>query len=147
MELIESTKRWRCKWQLELMSLLANYVVTPYGLGGVKTIESYLNNCKFFFVKLKQRICSFIYYFFVIFLDNERAFFFDDCSSSIKWCTSSNLEEKKCQWLKEYSYYHGIKPGIACIQQQNKKKSIKAITAGQCDVLIAKPEDLQPKSG
>ncbi|KAF7995226.1 hypothetical protein HCN44_004698 [Aphidius gifuensis] len=123
MQLIESTKRWRCKWQLELMSLLANYVVTPYGLGGLKTIESYLNNY------------------------DERAFLLDDCSSSIKWCISSNLEEKKCQWLKEYSYYHGIKPGIACIQQQNKKNSIEAVLNRQCDVFVAKPEDLQPKSG
>ncbi|KAI4497716.1 hypothetical protein M0802_007256 [Mischocyttarus mexicanus] len=62
-------------------------------------------------------------------------------SRRVRWCISSNIEDRKCRWLRDASFVYGIEPSISCIQQSNRISCLEAIRNQQADIFVSKPEE------
>ena len=57
------------------------------------------------------------------------------CQNPIKWCTISNKETEKCEWLKEAGIIQGIVPELKCVEGSNKADCLKKIKNGDADIV------------
>ncbi|XP_076630373.1 transferrin 3 isoform X2 [Colletes latitarsis] len=63
-------------------------------------------------------------------------------SRSVRWCVSSKLEDKKCQWLKTISFVYGVEPTISCIREPTRALCLKAVETQQADIFVTMPEEM-----
>lgn len=56
------------------------------------------------------------------------------CGREIKWCTTSELEHKKCQWVAAESDILGITPKIVCGREISTFECLRSISQKQTDI-------------
>ncbi|KAG7200605.1 hypothetical protein KM043_001163 [Ampulex compressa] len=119
---MSALKESKFEWQTVLGELMESYRPTPVNTDIIETPEDYL-----------QKFPGFL-------SANSRA----SCRPSrrIQWCVASNLEERKCRWLREASFVYGIEPAISCIQESNRSACFSAVKDHRADIFVARPEEL-----
>lgn len=63
-------------------------------------------------------------------------------SRRVQWCVTSNLEDRKCRWLREASFVYGVEPTISCKQESSRSACLVALKDNKADVFVARPEEL-----
>jgi len=63
-------------------------------------------------------------------------------SRDVRWCLVSNLEKRKCSWLRVASIVYGVEPLISCFQETSREACVEAIREGRTDIFLARPEEL-----
>ncbi|XP_076650974.1 transferrin 3 isoform X1 [Halictus rubicundus] len=105
-----------------ILDLLENYQTTPVSIDSLETPEDFL-------VKFSGFMSA-----------NNRA----KCRPSrrVQWCVASNLEDRKCRWLREASFVYGVEPSISCKQESSRAACLRAIKNNQADIFVALPQEL-----
>lgn len=105
-----------------ILQLMESYHVTPVSTDNLETPDDYL-----------RRFSGFM-------SANNRA----NCrpSRTVQWCVASNLEDRKCRWLREAAIVYGVEPMITCIQEQSKASCLEAVRTKRADIVVARPEEL-----
>ncbi|XP_014608643.1 PREDICTED: transferrin [Polistes canadensis] len=62
-------------------------------------------------------------------------------SRRVRWCISSNIEDRKCRWLRDASFVYGIEPSISCIQESNRISCLEAVRNQEADIFVSRPEE------
>ncbi|KAK5650025.1 hypothetical protein RI129_001054 [Pyrocoelia pectoralis] len=108
-------------WQSALLNLIETYHLTIKSVQPIEAIESYLS-----------RATGFL-----------SANSFPGCHPprTVRICTTTNLENAKCSWLREVSTVYGIEPDIDCLKADNKTHCMQGIAANLFDVVIV-PADM-----
>ncbi|XP_018324259.1 transferrin isoform X2 [Agrilus planipennis] len=57
------------------------------------------------------------------------------CGTTVNWCTVSNAEQEKCNWLAQAGANRGIQPIVNCVQATDKLSCISQIYNGVVDVV------------
>lgn len=55
-------------------------------------------------------------------------------------CTTSNLENAKCGWMRETAAVYGIEPDFECIKGANKTHCMQAVQTGYADSVLISPD-------
>lgn len=63
-------------------------------------------------------------------------------SRDVRWCLVSNLEKRKCSWLRDASVAYGVEPLISCFQEDSREACVEAVRSGKLDIFLARPEEL-----
>lgn len=63
-------------------------------------------------------------------------------SRDVRWCLVSNLEKRKCSWLRDASVVYGVEPLISCFQEGSREACMDAVRRGKMDIFLARPEEL-----
>ncbi|XP_053598322.1 transferrin [Microplitis demolitor] len=108
--------------QKNFMELLENYHVVPVATDVLQTPVDYLNQFTGFRGAYTRMPCK--------------------PSRRIKWCVASNLEDSKCQWIRDAAFSHGIEPAISCYQQPGREACIDAVQRNECDFFVIRPEEM-----
>ncbi|XP_078033329.1 transferrin 3 isoform X2 [Augochlora pura] len=105
-----------------LHDLLENYRTTPVSIDTLETPEDFL-------VKFSGFMSA-----------NNRA----KCRPSrrVQWCIATNLEGRKCRWLRDAAFVYGVEPSITCKQETSRAACLTAIKNNQADIFVAQPEEL-----
>ncbi|XP_044594482.1 transferrin [Cotesia glomerata] len=106
----------------KFVELLENYHVTPVETEVLQTPVDYLNQFAGFRGVYTRMPCM--------------------PSRRVKWCVASNLEDSKCQWIRDAAFSHGIEPAISCYQQPGRKACIEAVERNDCDIFVTMPEEM-----
>ncbi|KAF5276054.1 hypothetical protein FQA39_LY00850 [Lamprigera yunnana] len=109
-------------WQSALLNLIETYHLTIKPVEPIEAIESYL-----------ARATDFL-----------SAYSFPGCHPprTIKICTTSNIENSKCSWLREAANVYGVEPDIDCFKADNKTHCMEAINNHLVDVVVVPPDML-----
>ncbi|XP_015118896.1 transferrin [Diachasma alloeum] len=118
---IDGLAHLNAPWQVLLLLLIEGHKVATVKIDPFKTPEDYLNG----------------------FTGLSSAYAGSTCYPSriIRWCLSSNLEDRKCHWLRRAALSYGLEPEISCLQQAGRNASIEGVAQGFCDFYIAQPEE------
>jgi hypothetical protein len=65
------------------------------------------------------------------------------CHKPIKWCTTSELENNKCEWLRQAAIIQGIVPELQCVQGTSHLDCFKKINMTEADI-VGTNSDLGP---
>uniref|UniRef100_A0A1V1FVP3 Transferrin n=1 Tax=Reticulitermes speratus TaxID=60591 RepID=A0A1V1FVP3_9NEOP len=65
------------------------------------------------------------------------------CHKPIKWCTTSELENNKCEWLCQAALIQGIVPELQCVQGTSHLDCFKKINMTEADI-VGTNSDLGP---
>ncbi|KAF5299227.1 hypothetical protein FQA39_LY02400 [Lamprigera yunnana] len=61
----------------------------------------------------------------------------EKCNDDIKWCTVSDAEQKKCEWLSQASANIGVQPSIKCVQSHNTFACLEDMKNKNVDVVAS----------
>jgi hypothetical protein len=53
----------------------------------------------------------------------------------VKWCTTSNIESNKCEWLRQAAVTQGIVPELKCVQGTSQLDCFKKIEKKDADIV------------
>ncbi|XP_034952030.1 transferrin-like isoform X2 [Chelonus insularis] len=109
-------------WKNNFLDQLENYHVIPVNTDIIKTPGDYLTQYNGFASAYSRSECS--------------------PSRTIKWCVASNLEDRKCQQIRDLAFSYGIVPKISCYQRHGRDACIEAVHNGDYDFFIIKPEEM-----
>lgn len=56
------------------------------------------------------------------------------CGKEVKWCTTSELENTKCQWVAKESEALGITPKIVCVKEISTFECLRSINQKRSDL-------------
>lgn len=61
------------------------------------------------------------------------------CDRTLKWCTYSDLEQKKCEWLSQAAVNWGIQPIVECVRSEgdNELSCLDDIKKEKSDIVVA----------
>lgn len=107
-------------WQSALLKLIETYQLTIENVEPIEAIESYLAKATGFL--------------------NANSFPGCHPPRTIRMCTTSNLENSKCGWLREATTVYGIEPGIDCLKADNKSHCLEGIANNLVDMVILPPD-------
>lgn len=57
----------------------------------------------------------------------------------IRLCTTSEVENSKCEWLKEAGIALGIEPKLSCVRARNIEDCLKGVQGNIADIVIVHP--------
>ncbi|XP_023702875.1 transferrin isoform X2 [Cryptotermes secundus] len=57
------------------------------------------------------------------------------CRKPIKWCTTSKIENNKCEWLREAALTQGIVPDLQCVQGTSHLDCSDMIRSRKADII------------
>lgn len=57
-------------------------------------------------------------------------------------CTTSNIENTKCSWIRESAIVYGIEPDIECLKANDTEHCMQAVKDNQVDVVMVEPDML-----
>jgi hypothetical protein len=57
------------------------------------------------------------------------------CHKRIKWCTTSETENNKCEWLHQAAIIQGIVPELQCVQGTSHLDCFKKINMTEADIV------------
>ncbi|XP_031358132.1 transferrin-like, partial [Photinus pyralis] len=102
-------------WQSALLNLIETYHLTIKAVQPIEAIESYLSRAQGFL----------------------SANSFPGCHPprTIRICTTTNLENAKCSWLREVSNVYGIEPDVDCLKADNKTHCMQGVADNLADVV------------
>lgn len=107
-------------WQNALLNLIESYHVDIHNVNPIQDIEGYFLNVPGFL----------------------SANSFTGCHPprSARICTTSNLENAKCGWLREAAAVYGLEPDFDCVKADNKTHCMQAVQFGLADVVFVSPD-------
>lgn len=53
----------------------------------------------------------------------------------MKWCTVSQTEQEKCDWLSQAVLIAGIRPGLSCVRGSDTLDCMKKIQSSKADII------------
>lgn len=59
---------------------------------------------------------------------------------TINICTTSNIENAKCAWMRESAAVYGLEPDIECIKADNTTHCMVALNQKAADVVMVPPD-------
>ncbi|KYB29543.1 Transferrin-like Protein [Tribolium castaneum] len=61
------------------------------------------------------------------------------CDRTLRWCTYSDLETKKCKWLRQAAVNWGIQPVVECVQSEgdDELSCLDDLKKGSADIVVA----------
>jgi len=57
------------------------------------------------------------------------------CHKRIKWCTTSEIENNKCEWLHQAAIIQGVVPELQCVQGTSHLDCFKKINMTEADIV------------
>jgi len=57
------------------------------------------------------------------------------CHKQIKWCTTSETENSKCEWLRQAAIIQGVVPELQCVQGTSHLDCFKKINMTEADIV------------
>ncbi|KAK4882805.1 hypothetical protein RN001_006124 [Aquatica leii] len=107
-------------WQSALLNLIETYHLTIQAVKPIEAIESYLARANGFL----------------------SAYSFPGCHPprTIKMCTTNNLENAKCSWLREAANVYGVEPDIDCLKADNKSHCMEGMVNNLVDIVVLPPD-------
>lgn len=110
------------KWESAVLSLVESYHLSVKNLNPTEPIESYL-----------ERATGFL-----------SANSFTGCHPprTIRICTTSNVENAKCSWMRESAAVYGIEPDLDCLKADNTTHCMQAVENNNADIIMVPPEFL-----
>ncbi|XP_063992307.1 transferrin [Diachasmimorpha longicaudata] len=119
---VDGLEHLNAPWQVLLLLLMEGHRAASVRIDPFKTPEDYLNK----------------------FTGLSSAYAGSTCypSRAVRWCLSSNLEDRKCYWLRHAALSFGFQPEITCLQLAGRNASIDGVATGFCDFYVARPEEL-----
>ncbi|XP_021919269.1 transferrin-like isoform X3 [Zootermopsis nevadensis] len=57
------------------------------------------------------------------------------CHEPVKWCTTSDIENNKCEWLRQAAIIQGIVPELQCVQGTSQLDCFKKIKNKDADIV------------
>ncbi|XP_018392136.1 PREDICTED: transferrin [Cyphomyrmex costatus] len=109
-------------WQSNVLQLIESYYITSTDVKDLQTPDDYLHRYPNFLSANVRTGCL--------------------PSRDIRWCLVSNLEKRKCSWLRDASIVYGVEPLISCLQETSREACVDAIRKGKTDIFLARPEEL-----
>ncbi|XP_014469684.1 PREDICTED: transferrin isoform X2 [Dinoponera quadriceps] len=109
-------------WEMSVLQLMENYHISPVSTENLETPEDYLGRFPGFMSGNNRASCR--------------------PSRRVQWCVASNLEERKCRWLREAAIVYGVEPPISCIQETSRASCLDALRSRRADIFVARPEEL-----
>ncbi|XP_018328245.1 transferrin [Agrilus planipennis] len=108
-------------WHSTLLDLIESYHIKIVDVSPIEAVESYLDRAPGYL----------------------SANSFSGCHPPrlIRVCTTSNIENAKCGWLREAAAVYGIEPGIDCLKADNKTHCMSAVQNDRVDVVIISPDE------
>ncbi|XP_018349576.1 PREDICTED: transferrin-like isoform X2 [Trachymyrmex septentrionalis] len=58
------------------------------------------------------------------------------CGKTIRWCTISDSETNKCNWVAKAAKALGVAPNISCIMSNSTFQCFRAINENQTDIIV-----------
>lgn len=106
-------------WEIALLELLETYHITIHNVNPINNIESFLDNASGFL----------------------SANSFSGCHPprTIRICTTSNIENAKCGWIREAAAVQGIEPDIDCVRAENTTDCMQAVQDNAADLVMVPP--------
>ncbi|KAK2584704.1 hypothetical protein KPH14_007038 [Odynerus spinipes] len=120
-EIIDSKVNDRTQWKSKLQDLLMAYHTTLVKMETMDTPADYLRRYPGFLSANNRATCR--------------------PSRRVRWCVSSNLEDRKCRWLREASLVYGIDPAISCNLESSRASCLEAIRDQRADIFVSIPEE------
>ncbi|XP_011337868.1 transferrin isoform X2 [Ooceraea biroi] len=108
-------------WQMILLQLMENYYINPTSVG-LDAPDDYLRRFPNFLSANIRSGCR--------------------PSREVRWCLTSDIEKRKCNWLRDVSIAYGVEPTISCVQVSSRALCLAAIRKQRADVFMALPEEL-----
>lgn len=107
-------------WKIALLELMEFYHINLKPIVPIEAIESFFN-----------RATGFL-----------SANSFTGCHPprTIRMCTTSNLENAKCGWLRESTAVLGVEPDVDCIKADNTTHCMQALNDNVVDIVMVSPE-------
>ncbi|XP_032675197.1 transferrin [Odontomachus brunneus] len=109
-------------WETNVLQLMESYHISPVSTENLETPEDYLGRFPGFMSANNRASCR--------------------PSRRVQWCVASNLEDRKCRWLREASIVYGVEPPISCIQETSRASCLDALRSRRADIFVARPEEL-----
>ncbi|KAL0113854.1 hypothetical protein PUN28_011293 [Cardiocondyla obscurior] len=109
-------------WESSVLQLMENYYITATDVRDLQTPDDYLHRYPNFLSANLRAGCQ--------------------PSREIRWCLVSNLEKRKCSWLKDASLVYGVEPLISCFQESSREACMDAVRNRKVDIFLARPEEL-----
>ncbi|XP_063216183.1 transferrin-like [Bacillus rossius redtenbacheri] len=57
------------------------------------------------------------------------------CQRTLRWCTVSELEDSKCEWLRQAGVTHGLSPELLCLRGSSKFDCLRRVEADLADLV------------
>ncbi|KAH0952965.1 hypothetical protein HN011_010853 [Eciton burchellii] len=108
-------------WQMTLLQIMENYYIRPKSLDLYAT-DDYLRRFPNFLSANVRSGCR--------------------PSREVRWCLVSDIEKRKCNWLRHVSIAYGIEPTISCLRVNSRPLCMKAVQRKQADIFVTLPEEL-----
>lgn len=121
-KMMNGLKTPKFDWETILRELLENYHPTPVSTDTLETPDDFLRTFPGFVSANNRAPCH--------------------PSRRVQWCVASNLEDRKCRWLREASFVYGIEPAISCIQESTRSACLDAVRSRRADIFVAQPNEL-----
>ncbi|XP_018340131.1 PREDICTED: transferrin isoform X2 [Trachymyrmex septentrionalis] len=109
-------------WESNVLQLMENYYIASTDVKDLQTPDDYLHRYPNFLSANIRTGCL--------------------PSRDIRWCLVSNLEKRKCSWLRVASIVYGVEPLISCLQETSREACVEAIREGRMDIFLSRPEEL-----
>ncbi|XP_071653962.1 transferrin isoform X1 [Temnothorax longispinosus] len=109
-------------WESNVLQLMENYYITSTDVRDLQTPDDYLHRYPYFLSANVRMGCQ--------------------PSRDVRWCLVSNLEKRKCSWLRDASIIYGVEPLISCLQENSREACVEAVRKGKMDIFLARPEEL-----
>ncbi|XP_046625410.1 transferrin isoform X2 [Neodiprion virginianus] len=62
-------------------------------------------------------------------------------SRTIQWCVSSNVEQRKCMWLRQALSVYGDEPNLSCIARTSRMACMEAVTQQEAELFVIRPDE------
>lgn len=107
-------------WENSLLNLIESYHADIINVNPIEEIETY-------FLKVPGFLSA-----------NS----FTGCHPprSVRICTTSNVENAKCGWMREAAAVYGVEPDLDCVKADNKTHCMDAVQKGLADVVFVSPD-------
>ncbi|XP_036151373.1 transferrin isoform X2 [Monomorium pharaonis] len=109
-------------WESNALQLMENYYITSTDVKELQTPDDYLRRYPNFLSANVRTGCQ--------------------PSRDVRWCLVSNLEKRKCSWLRDASIVYGVEPLISCLQEDSREVCVEAVRNRKVDIFLARPEEL-----
>lgn len=107
-------------WKNALLDLIETYHVTVTTLDPIDSIENFLSKATGFLSANSFAGCH--------------------PPRTVRICTTSNLENSKCSWIREAAAVYGVEPDIDCIKADNTTHCMQAVGDDAVDVVMVPPD-------
>ncbi|XP_011156703.1 transferrin [Solenopsis invicta] len=109
-------------WESNALQLMENYYITSTDVKELQTPDDYLRRYPNFLSANVRTGCQ--------------------PSRDVRWCLVSNIEKRKCGWLRDASIVYGVEPLISCLQEDSREACVKSVQNENVDIFLARPEEI-----